>query len=45
LSEDEHQAEINAVIKNIRENCDFLGSVESSHIVRSVFNMLVAGVT
>ena len=45
LSEDEHQAEINAVIKNIRENCDFLGSVERSHIVGSVFNMLLAGVT
>lgn len=45
LSEEEVQAEIIAVIKNIRENCDFLRSVEHSHIVGSVFNMLVAAVT
>ena len=45
FNEEEVHAEINAVIKNIRENCDFLRSIERSHIVGSVFNMLVAGVT
>ena len=45
LNEQEVHAEINAVIKNIRTNCDFLRSVERSQIVGSVFNMLVAGVT
>jgi hypothetical protein len=45
LNEEEVHAEINAVIKNIRENCDFLRSVERPHIVGSVFRMLVAAVT
>ena len=45
LKETEVHAEINAVIKKIEENCDFLRSIERSHIVGSVFNMLVAGVT
>ncbi|MDH3442856.1 MAG: hypothetical protein OEN50_02930, partial [Deltaproteobacteria bacterium] len=38
LNEQEVHAEINAVIKNIRTNCDFLRSVERSQIVGSVFN-------
>jgi hypothetical protein len=38
-------AEINNVIRNIRENCDFLRSIERPHLVGSVFNMFVAGVT
>jgi hypothetical protein len=45
LNEEEVHAEISAVIKNIRENCDFLRSIDRPHIVGSVFNMLVAGVT
>lgn len=45
LNEEEVHAEINTVIKNIRENCDFLRSIERSRIVGSIFNMLLAGVT
>lgn len=45
LNEEEVHAEINAVIKNIHENCDFLRSVERPHVVGSVFHMLVAAVT
>jgi len=45
LNENEVHAEISAVINNIQENCDFLRSMERSHIVGSVFDMLVAGVT
>ena len=45
MNEDEVHAEINTVIENIRMNCDFLRSIERSHIVGSIFNMLLAGVT
>ena len=45
LNEAEVHAEINNVIRNIRENCDFLRSIERPHLVGSVFNMFVAGVT
>jgi hypothetical protein len=45
LNEQELHSEINAVIKNIRENCDFLRSVERPAIIGSIFNMLVANVT
>jgi len=45
LTENEVHEEIKTVVQNIRENCDFLASVDRSNIVGSVFNMLVAGVT
>jgi hypothetical protein len=45
LNEAEVHAEINNVIRNLRENCDFLRSIERPHLVGSVFNMFVAGVT
>lgn len=45
LKQEEVLAEINTVIKNIQDNCDFLRSVERSVVVGYVFAMLVAGVT
>jgi hypothetical protein len=45
LNTEEAHAEINAAIKNIRENCDFLRSIDRSVLIGSIFNMLVAGVT
>ncbi len=36
LNEEEVDAEINAVIKNIRKNSDFLRSIEHPHIVASI---------
>ena len=45
LKEEEAHAEIDATVLSIRENCDFLGSLDRSVLVGSVFNMLLAGVT
>jgi hypothetical protein len=45
LNEEEVHAEINTVIKNIRENRDFLRSIDRSLLIGSIFNMLVASVT
>jgi hypothetical protein len=45
LNEEQVHTEINTVIKNIRENCEFLRSIDRSYIVGSVFNMLAADVT
>jgi len=45
LNEQEVHAEFDTVTTNIRQNCDFLRSIERSHIVGSIFNMLLAGVT
>ena len=45
LNEEEVNEEIKSVVKNISENREFLRSIDRSHIVGSVFNMLVAGVT
>jgi len=45
LTELEAHAVIEEVVKNIRENCDFLRSVERQASVSTVFVMLLAGVT
>lgn len=45
LSEVEVHAIVDEVIRNIRENCDFLRSVNRGLIIRTVLFMLVAAVT
>jgi hypothetical protein len=44
LTEAEAHAEVYAVVENIRNNCDFLRSIDRSVIVGTVFGMLIAGV-
>jgi hypothetical protein len=45
LTAGEVQAQFHQVVKNTRENREFLRSVGNQRIVSNVFNMLVAGVT
>jgi hypothetical protein len=42
--DDEVQAEIYAVIKNIRDNADFVRATDRGRVIGTVFAMLVAGV-
>jgi len=45
LMENEVHAEIDKVIENIGNNCEFLRSVSRTRVVGQVFNMLVSNVT
>src|SRR5262249_24211741 len=45
LQQDEVHADLKKVIKNIRDNCEFLRSVERSFVVTYVFHMLLTIVT
>jgi hypothetical protein len=45
LTEEEVKGQFLGIVKNIRENSEFLKSVGSDQVRQSVFNMLVAGVT
>jgi hypothetical protein len=45
LTDEEVQGQFLEIVKNIRENSDFLKSVGGERVRQNVFNMLVAGVT
>ena len=44
LKEEEVHAELEGIIQNIADNCEFLRTVDRSFVVGTVFAMLVAGV-